>query len=69
MKFEQVFPLSAFLQHLPHSIFCWPFHSGHTLKMWSHVCFWHRRHQHWAVGRFFVQYRYCPDEQLPVFSW
>ena len=45
-----------------HSIFCWPFHSGHTPRRWSLVCFWHRHHQHWAVERLFVQWRYSRDK-------
>jgi len=28
-----------------HRIFCWPFHSGYTLKRCSRVCIWHRHHQ------------------------
>ena len=52
-----------------HSIFCWPFHSGRTLKKWSLDFFWHRDHQHCGFGRLSVQWRYCPVRECAVLIW
>jgi len=47
-------------------ILCWAFHSGHTLRRCSRFWVWYRHHQHRGVGRFFVQWRYCPVRQCLV---
>jgi len=67
--FHLSFDLPVSFRTSAHRIFCWAFHSGHTLKRCSRVWVGYRHHQHYGVGRFFVQLRYCPDKQCPVLSW
>ena len=50
-------PLPVSFRTSAHRIFCWAFHSGHSLKRCSRVWFGYRHHHCW-VGRFFVQLRY-----------
>ena len=48
--FHQSFHLPVSFRTSAHRIFCWAFHSGHTLKRCSRVWFGHRHHQHCGVG-------------------
>jgi len=61
------FHLPVFFLTSAHRIFCCGFHSGHSFRRWSRVCVRCRHHQHCGVGRRFVQFRYYPVRQYPIF--
>jgi len=48
--FHRLFHLPGSFRTSAYRIFCWAFHSGHTLNGWSLVCDGNWHHQHWAVG-------------------
>jgi hypothetical protein len=59
--FQRLFHLPVYFLTSAHKIFCCSFHDRHTLRSCSLVCIRYGHHQHWAVGLFFVLFRYYPE--------